>query len=142
MRFIGAYLEMYLLRDVPADRADRMVGADEGRVRLGIALVADVFNDPWKNQTLELGIGRVLDLYVAVPDTVGSRMTQGGLFSYYEFLQPMSDRLTDEAWNRRLESGRTPPLPEWTDSFVEPRPAGAPRLPALPATMTEEEGDE
>jgi hypothetical protein len=138
MRFIGAYLEMYLLRQVPADRADIIVGADEGRTRRGVALVADVFHDPWDDRTLEVAIGRILDLYVAVPDTVGLRMTQGGLFSYHEFTQPLGERLTDDAWNELLERGAAPPIPAWTSSFVEPRPAAVTALPALPATFQEQ----
>ena len=49
-------------------------------------------------------------------------MTQGGLFSYYEFEHAMDDRLTDEQWYRLLKEGKAPALPPWSSSFVEKRP--------------------
>jgi hypothetical protein len=35
------------------------------------------------------------------------------VYSYYEFLQPASDRLTDEAWRSMLDAGDAPPRPDW-----------------------------
>jgi hypothetical protein len=40
--------------------------------------------------------------------------------SYYEFKQPINNRLTDEQWKQMLESGQTPPKPDWTNSFFQP----------------------
>jgi hypothetical protein len=37
------------------------------------------------------------------------------VFSYYEFKQPMSDRLTDEAWQ---EMSPKPDQPAWKGSFI------------------------
>jgi len=45
-------------------------------------------------------------------------VTKGGVFSYYEFPWPMSDRLTDETWREMLSTGHTPPRPQWTGSFI------------------------
>jgi hypothetical protein len=45
-------------------------------------------------------------------------VTKGGVFSYYEFPWPMSDRLTDEAWREMLGSGQAPARPYWTASFM------------------------
>jgi hypothetical protein len=72
-----------------------------------------------RQQALQIGIGRLLDLWVIVPGQVGQRLTQGGMFSFYEFVQPMSDRLTDEQWHQRVQAGKTPPLPPWTSSFID-----------------------
>lgn len=96
-------------------------GGDEGRLKRGLALVTDVHTNPVRQQVLQLGVGRVLDLFVAVPDAPsgGERMTQGGMYSFYEFTHPMSDRLTDDQWNELLESGRAPAPPAWTQSFWE-----------------------
>lgn len=41
----------------------------------------------------------------------------GPVLSYYEFKQPMSDRLTDEAWRAMLGSGKAPGQLEWTESY-------------------------
>ena len=42
----------------------------------------------------------------------------GPAFSYYEFKQPMENRLTDETWREMLNT-QHPPEPEWTKSFSE-----------------------
>ena len=42
-----------------------------------------------------------------VPDEAGTfHVALGGVYSYYEFQQPISDRLTDEAWRAMLKAGR------------------------------------
>ncbi len=94
---------------------------DEGRTETGVAVVADVHTAIQRESVLEQAVGRLLDLYVVVPDTVGRRLTQGALFSYYEFLQPMSDRLDDLSWSKRLDGTDVPPPPPWTASFLETR---------------------
>jgi len=82
------------------------------------ALVADVATDP-TGQVLEEAIGRIFEIYVAVPDGEGGRhMAKGGVFSYYEFPWPMDDRLTDEKWREMLAAGEAPERPEWTGSFI------------------------
>ncbi|MCB9540658.1 MAG: DUF3160 domain-containing protein [Myxococcales bacterium] len=101
---------------------DLMFGNDQGRQQRGVTLVTDVYTNVTSNQVLQLGVGKLLDLFVVVPGPTGHRVTQGGLFSFYAFRQPMSDRLTDEAWWQWLESGDVPALPAWTKSFVEPAP--------------------
>ncbi len=115
---VGGLLEALFLGTRTSDAA--RLGADEGRLERGVTLVTDTHTNIQRGQVLQQGIGRIFNLYVAVPDTVGQRMTQGGSYSYYEFHGPMADRLTDEAWWRRIESGDVPPLPAWTTSFVEP----------------------
>ena len=69
-------------------------------------------------QALEEGVGYVDLILVAykVPDgriIVGA----GPVLSYYEFKQPMSDRLTDEQWQQMLEQGNQPERPAWMGSF-------------------------
>jgi hypothetical protein len=45
-------------------------------------------------------------------------LTRGAVFSYYEFIYPAADRLTDEKWQGIVNTGKTPPLPVWTRSFM------------------------
>ncbi|MEE9616463.1 MAG: DUF3160 domain-containing protein, partial [Anaerolineae bacterium] len=81
-------------------------------------IVADVATDPL-GSVLEEGTGYIFEIYVAVPDGVGGlHIAKGGVFSYYEFPWPMSDRLTDEKWREMLAAGEAPDQPEWTASFV------------------------
>jgi hypothetical protein len=80
-----------------------------------MAIVADVHTEGNSGQVLEEGVGDAFTIYVVAPVEGQQVVAQGGVFSYYEFKQPMSDRLTDEAW-QALEP--KPDLPQWTASFI------------------------
>ena len=79
-------------------------------------IVADVHTDSNTESVLEEGVGYVDMMLVAykVPD---GRVILGAgpVFSYYEFKQPMADRLTDENWREMLASN-PPNKPEWQTS--------------------------
>ncbi len=79
-----------------------------------VAIVADVHTDPNTGMVLEEGVGHVFVILVVVEVEEKVTVTKGGVFSYYEFLQPVSQRLTDEEW----QAMEKPPLPEWTNSFL------------------------
>jgi hypothetical protein len=81
------------------------------------AVIADVATDPL-GTVLEEGVGRIFEIYVVVGMEGRLYMTKGGVFSYYEFPWPMSDRLTDEAWREMLDAGQAPDRPHWTESFI------------------------
>ncbi len=82
-------------------------------------IVADVHTDTnLPMEVLEEGVGYIDLILVAykVPDgrvIIGA----GPTLSYYEFKQPINERLTDEQWKEMLESGKQPRRPEWIDSF-------------------------
>ncbi len=81
-------------------------------------IIADVHTDTNTQQVLEEGVGYVNLIVVAykVPDgriLIGA----GPVMSYYEFKQPMSDRLTDEKW-RDLLASNPPEEPEWVSDFA------------------------
>jgi hypothetical protein len=80
-------------------------------------LVADVATDP-NGYVLEEATGNISVIYVVVPVENGLRIARGGVYSYYEFKWPMSDRLTDEKWKQMLQSQDRPTQPEWTKSFT------------------------
>ena len=82
-------------------------------------IVADVHTDANPpEQVLEEAVGYVELALVCykVPD---GRIILGAgpTLSYYEFKQPVDERLTDEQWKEMLESGEQPPRPEWIQSF-------------------------
>jgi hypothetical protein len=82
-------------------------------------LVADVHTDGNTKQVLEEGVGRIKTLVVAYKLPHGHILLGvGPVFSYYEFKQPMANRLTDEAWKEMLNT-RPPSVPEWTKTFSE-----------------------
>jgi hypothetical protein len=79
-----------------------------------VEIIADVHTDVNTSQVLEEAVGKVFIIYVVVQVEDLIQIAQGGIFSYYEFLQPMSNRLTDEEW----QAMEPPPLPEWTRTFI------------------------
>ena len=81
------------------------------------AIVADVATDP-NGRVLEEGTGKISEIYVVVPIDGKLRIARGGVYSYYEFTWPMSDRLTDKKWRGLLNSDQSPSLPSWTDAFL------------------------
>jgi len=82
-------------------------------------IIADVHTDTNTLQVLEEGVGYVDLIVVAYKCPDGSIVAGAGpVFSYYEFKQPMSNRLTDEQWKQQLENGQQPDRPAWTSSFV------------------------
>jgi hypothetical protein len=83
------------------------------------ALVADIASGRDREtdtiKVLEVATGYVDAILVIVPDDEGTfHVAQGGAYSYYEFLQPVSERLTDEAWRAMLLAGEAPDRPAWT----------------------------
>ena len=81
------------------------------------AIIADVATDP-NGQVLEEGTGKISEIYVVVPIDGKLRIAKGGVYSYYEFTWPMSDRLTDKKWREMLNASPAPKLPTWTSAFV------------------------
>ena len=117
LELVGGLLEeMFLRRE---KTTDLVLGNDEGRQTRGITLVTDIYSNVTRGQALHLGLGRLMDLFVVVPDPRGERVTQGGIFSFFAFPHAMSDRLTDEAWWEMVDKGDMPKMPGWTGSFVE-----------------------
>jgi hypothetical protein len=65
------------------------------------ALVADIATDP-NGACLEEGTGRVNTIYVLVNVEGTLKIATGSVYSYYEFSQPLEDRLTDKEWRIML----------------------------------------
>lgn len=83
-----------------------------------MAVIADVHTDSNTGQVLEVGVGNPYELIVIVPIEGKLTLAHGVTFSYYEFKQPMADRLTDEKWQEKLASETAPKPQEWTNSFL------------------------
>mgnify|MGYP000961160501 CR=1 FL=1 len=82
-----------------------------------MACVVDVHTEPNTQQTLTVALGRPNVMYVRVPDSKGNlRVAQGAVFSFYEFKGKMENRMTDEAWQKKIAQGNEV-FPGWTNSF-------------------------
>jgi len=84
----------------------------------GMPIVADVATDVNSGQVLEEALGRPRTIYVVAPVTGKPTACKGVTYSYYEFKQPMSKRLTVEKWRGLLYSRYAPTRPRWTDPFI------------------------
>lgn len=93
-------------------------GTPAGGEPLQAAVVADLATSPGAGVVLENGVGRVFEIYVVAPIEGRLVLTKGGVFSHYEFAQPLAERLTDEAWRAQLDAGEAPPLAAWTQSYL------------------------
>jgi len=80
-----------------------------------MALVADVHTDGNSGEVLEEAVGDAFPIFVVVLVDGEQVVALGGVFSYYEFRWPMSDRLTDEAWQ---ELQPKPARPAWVEGMM------------------------
>jgi len=80
-------------------------------------LVADVHTDTNSQTVLEVALGKFNVLLVVYGDVNGTLHTAAGpVYNYFEFTQPLSNRLTDESW-RDILATNPPKSPEWTNLF-------------------------
>jgi hypothetical protein len=118
IRFYGAEIEALTFAAGDEGVYQGRGGFPAGGEDLQAAVVADIATDPGAGQVLENGVGRVFEIYVVAPVEGRLVLTRGGVFSHYEFAQPLGERLTDEAWRAMLDAGDAPPLAAWTGSYV------------------------
>jgi hypothetical protein len=111
--YYGGLLENLTIAAADQDEAEGRAFLEDEEA----AVVADVATDPM-GYVLEEGVGRIFEIYVVAEIEGQLVLTKGGVFSYYEFPWPMSDRLTDEAWREMLSAGQAPSQPYWTESFI------------------------
>lgn len=118
---MGSSLEWFTLGVITPDFSysiwDEIKGADRS-----VALVADVFSRNIlgckKSGILFEATGNADAIYVTV--NIGGKiyLTKGAVFSYYEFVNPLGDRYTDEQWQERLEKGDVPARPKWMQPLI------------------------
>jgi hypothetical protein len=89
--------------------------------------VADVHTDPQSGKVLEVGVGDVNFVVMAVDNGGDTAIYVGPSYSYYEFTQPAGKRMTDLEWQSKIHSGKLPARPDWTGSFQAPALGRHPR---------------
>jgi len=83
------------------------------------AIIADISSSP--KGVLEVGTGRIDAIYVIVPDDQGHfQLARGAVYSYYEFLNPPGQRLTDREWRAKIDydKKKLPARPDWESIFL------------------------
>ncbi len=78
------------------------------------ALIADVHTDPNTKLVLEAANDKPAYFYVLVNAGKTPTLMKGAVYNYYEFTQPMDQRLTDEEWQAMSPK---PAKPEWMGFF-------------------------
>ena len=81
--------------------------------------VADVYSEGQSEKCLVEAVGGAQPIYVLVPKE-GSRwqLMQGSVYSHFEFLHPISERLTDSSWQGQCEGDRLPPIAPWGARYI------------------------
>ncbi|MFH1842239.1 MAG: DUF3160 domain-containing protein [bacterium] len=77
-----------------------------------MSTIIDVATEYQRGECLEVGVGRPLPIYVAVPDGDRTFVCKGAVYTYYEFTWPVAHRLTDDQWwvaATRIDGLGTPP---------------------------------
>lgn len=119
IRSYGGQLEHFWLevnQDEPAFKASS--SPQDYLTENPAALITDVATDP-NGQVLEIGTGRINTIYVVVPINGELRLASGGIYSYFEFPQAISSRLTDTEWRNMLNSGTNPEPPSWIREYLD-----------------------
>jgi hypothetical protein len=97
---------------------------EDNKNNLRMALVADVFTNAEIAMVLETAVGIPYRLYIPLNDKQGGkRIAIGYGFSYYEFHQPMSNRLNNDEWKAivyRNNPNMHEYLPFWMQGKVQP----------------------
>ena len=119
IRSIGVQLE-HFWQQVYREDAEGMGLSYMDATQFPAAVVVDVASGG--GQCLELGTGNVCKMYVIVSVEGKPRLASGPVYSFYQFEQPISDRMTDSSWRdlvNRAYSGGDPRTtsPTWTDDY-------------------------
>lgn len=113
IRTFGGQLEHFWYEALKDDAA--AAGMDYFRAQdFPAALVADVATDP-NGAVLEVGTGGAEEILVIVDIEGSLRIASGCVYSFYEFTQPISERLTDVQWR---EMKQNVPRPAWSARFM------------------------
>jgi len=121
IRYMGSSLEYFTL-SVLDPMTDFYHWYDVKGADRSVAVVADVFTrnvpDCEKNGILYEATGNANAMYVLVNIGGETYLTRGATFSYYEFVRPLGDRLTDEQWQEMLQNDMAPDVPRWVKPYL------------------------
>jgi len=121
IHFFGGELEFLTYAAADCESEDALMGSCRDLEDQKAALVADIatgLSDMGEGlYVLEEAIGEPAPIYVVIPDEP-FRIGTGAVFSYYEFVNPAEERMTDEEWQELVEQGNQGPQPTWTELFI------------------------
>ena len=120
IRNYGGNLEHFWLEALK-DEGDNITSGD-----FPAAIVTDIATDP-NGTCLQVGTGNPSAIYVIFPIDGELHIGVGAVYSFYQFEQPISDRMTDTEWRQMMgisvtddgtySYGTAIDQPEWTQSY-------------------------
>jgi hypothetical protein len=119
IRYIGGEFEALTLAAADRESTDSSYRDLNDQKAAVIADVATGLQPDGSLAALEEAVGQPAVIYVVCPDKP-YRIALGAVYTYYEFPVAVSDRLTDEEWQKKTASGTTPQQPDWKGIFVAP----------------------
>ena len=124
IRSYGGYIEHFWNEVNNPDENQERIYAEQAPC----PVIADIATDP-NGTCLEVGTGYADTMFVVFPIDGELHVASGSVYSFYQFEQPMGDRLTDLEWRGMLRGGhydddwnwveaeKAPEQPEWTQSY-------------------------
>lgn len=122
IRTYGGQLEHFWQEATKDDAENEFFTADD----FPAAIVADIATDP-NGSCLEVGTGNPARIVVVVRVDGVLKLAQGSIYSFYQFKQPIDDRLTDTKWRQMMGIELTDDgtyvqepavdIPDWVRSF-------------------------
>ena len=110
---VGSLVENLTLKLLDGSGHSNDNSENEDDFRKKVPVIADVFTS--QESVVEVGVGKPQEIYVIVEIEGRLKITRGAIFSFQEFLWNQSDRLTNEKWQKMIESNKNlPPIPAWT----------------------------
>ena len=119
----GGNIEHFWYEAVKNEMDEGMVSSQE----IPAAIVVDIATDP-NGSVLEAATGDPSVIYVVVKVDGKIKIARGSVYSFYQFTQPLEDRMTDSTWRQLMgiqadEEGyyynyeNRIEKPDWTDSY-------------------------
>ena len=110
IRSYGGYIE-HFWREANKDNIDEEL-YDSNQAPCEV--VTDIATNP-NGAVLEIGTGRVDNLYVVFPIDGELHIAVGGAYSFYQFEESIDNRLTDSEWRNMMKGGYLDDNWEWVD---------------------------
>lgn len=125
IRYIGSAFERISLNLIKEPDQTLAGWNDVQGTDKSIAIVADVLtsngdNNPEKSILYE-AVGPAHEIYVVVEVGGYLRLMRGGVFSYREFIRPITEeRLNDEEWQEKIKIYPNTGKPSWMEEIIVP----------------------
>jgi Protein of unknown function (DUF3160)/YARHG domain len=100
--------------------AERLKGEWDNYDGMGLAADVYTYHALDGNYCLEETVGNADIIWVVAEINGLLHLTRGATFSYYEFAEPVSSRLTDDEWRERLSKNQIPERPVWSKGLYAP----------------------